>query len=246
MNELITAVGGTIGCFALLVLPFIGVLCLLIFAVTMNRGQRTEDLKAFASRNRLVYRPGPDVDLHDRLPPFSLFDIGSSGRTRNIITGRMEVGGRLLDVIIGDYHYRNSTGAGGRRKSGSISFIAVRLPWKGIPRLMVRPELFFERFTSMIGIDDIDFESDEFSRRFAVTSPDRRFAYDLFGPEMIEFMLANEPPILIELNEDVVCMGGEWAGSGDDDPGSRLVWLGEFLDHWPEHLCRSLGEGSDR
>jgi hypothetical protein len=246
MIELVTAAGGTVGCFALLALPFLGVLGLVLFAVMRNRDERTETLKAFASRNRFAYRPGPDAELHGRLPAFFQFNMGSSGRTRNIITGKMQVGERLLDVIIGDFHYRTSKGSSDRRRSRSIAFIAVRLPWKGMPRFMVRPELFFERFASMLGVDDIDFESDEFSRRFAVTSSDRRFASDLIDPGMIEFMLANEPPGLVELNEDVACIGGTWSGSAADDPGSRLVWLGEFLDHWPEHLRRSLGEVSDR
>ena len=244
MIEFVTAVGGSMACFALLVIPFLGVLGLVIFAVMRNRDQRTETLKAFASRHRLVYRPGPDLELHQKLPAFALFGLGTNGRSRNIITGRLEIGHRLLDVIIGDYIHR--TGSGDDRKTRTISYIAVRLPWNGLPRFMIRRELFLERLVSVLGIDDIDFESDEFSRRFAVTASDRRFAYDLLDPRMMEFMLANEPPDLVELNEDVACIGGTWSWSGGDTLESRLVWLGEFLDHWPEHLLRSLGEASDR
>ena len=41
----------------------------------------------------------------------------------------------------------------------------------------------------MIGFDDIDFESAEFSRSFTVRSKDKRFAYDICNARLMEYLL---------------------------------------------------------
>ena len=48
------------------------------------------------------------------------------------------------------------------------------------------------------GFDDIDFESDEFSREFCVKAADRRWAFDVIHQATMEFLLA-APRFTIEL-----------------------------------------------
>ena len=43
----------------------------------------------------------------------------------------------------------------------------------------------------MLGFDDIDFESVEFSRAFTVRSRNKRFAYDVCHGKMMEFLLCH-------------------------------------------------------
>ena len=43
-----------------------------------------------------------------------------------------------------------------------------------------------------MGLGDIELESDEFNRRFALRSPDRRFAVTLVDARMIDFLLSTE------------------------------------------------------
>jgi hypothetical protein len=107
--------------------------------------------------------------------------------------------------------------------------------------LEVRPEGFGDTLKAMVGLDDIDFESEEFSRRFYVTSGDRKFAYDVIHPKMMEFLLAR-PCGRLEL-------GGCWAVLCDDEdklwePGqieAWLVWLQAFVELWPDYLVKDLG-----
>ena len=56
--------------------------------------------------------------------------------------------------------------------------------------LFIRPEGFFDKVTQFFGFDDIDFESAEFSRRFYVKSPDKRWAYDVIHPRTMELLMA--------------------------------------------------------
>ncbi|HEX3100585.1 MAG TPA: hypothetical protein VHQ01_02275, partial [Pyrinomonadaceae bacterium] len=51
----------------------------------------------------------------------------------------------------------------------------------------------------------IRFESTEFSRRYNVLSNDKKFAYDVFNPQMIEFFIAN-PGIRIEINKNALVL----------------------------------------
>ena len=69
----------------------------------------------------------------------------------------------------------------------------------GIPLkpLSIRPEGFFNKIAEFVGLEDIDFESAEFSQRFRVRSPDRRWAYDVVHQKTMELMLAH-PGFLVD------------------------------------------------
>jgi len=90
-----------------------------------------------------------------------------------------------------------------------------------------------------MGFDDIDFESEEFSRTFWVKCEDERFAYDVIHPGMMEFLLKGPTP-QIEIARDV-CLILEGRRRWDPDtfegaPG----WFQAFLERWPEHLTEQL------
>jgi len=59
--------------------------------------------------------------------------------------------------------------------------------------LYLRPESFFDKMVQLMGFDDINFESAEFSSRYHVSGPDRKWAYDVLHARAIEYMLAQEP-----------------------------------------------------
>ena len=59
------------------------------------------------------------------------------------------------------------------------------------PELLISREGWLSKFAQFFGYDDIDFESAEFSRKFCVRSPDKKFAYDICHARMIEYLLAN-------------------------------------------------------
>ena len=61
------------------------------------------------------------------------------------------------------------------------------------PDLVIRPEKLMDLLGELIEAEDIDFESDRFSRKYRVTCDDRRFAYDVLHTQMIEFLLRQRP-----------------------------------------------------
>jgi hypothetical protein len=56
------------------------------------------------------------------------------------------------------------------------------------PHFAIRMEGIFDRLAGFVGFDDIDFESEAFSRRFHVKSEDKQFAYALIHPQMMEWL----------------------------------------------------------
>jgi hypothetical protein len=75
------------------------------------------------------------------------------------------------------------------------SYLIIELG-AAFPKLFIRPENFFDKMKSFVGFDDINFESEEFSRKFFCKSDNREFAYAVIHPQMMEWLLS-------------VCHGGE-------------------------------------
>ncbi len=62
------------------------------------------------------------------------------------------------------------------------------------PQLLIEPENsedLFSRAANLFTNNDIKFESAEFSRNFRVRSRDKKFAYDVCNPQMMDYLLAN-------------------------------------------------------
>lgn len=64
------------------------------------------------------------------------------------------------------------------------------------PELRVYPETLLSRIGQALGFDDIDFESIEFSKAFTVRSKDKRFAYDILNPRIMELLLEDKRTLL--------------------------------------------------
>lgn len=90
-----------------------------------------------------------------------------------------------------DYHYAITTSNG---KSSStrhyhISCVSVSLG-RAYPKLTVTEEGVGSKVAQFFGHDDIDFESKQFSDAYCVRSPERRFAYDVITPAMMEHLMS--------------------------------------------------------
>jgi hypothetical protein len=60
------------------------------------------------------------------------------------------------------------------------------------PEVSITREGIMEKALDLLGLGDIELESDEFNRRFALRSPDRRFAVTLVDARMIDFLLSTD------------------------------------------------------
>lgn len=205
--------------------------------------ERTEVLGALARRLKWTfYGQEKDGDFDGRYGQFGCFQRGHSRYAHNQLRGTIGAFGREVEAQAGDYHYKVTTNNG---KSSStttyrFSYFLVKLPFgSGVPSLALRAEGFMDKLAGAIGFDDIDFESAEFSRRYYVSSGDRKFAYDVIHPRMIDWML-NAPPPAFELSRGVllVVSGGErW---DTEEFEGALGWMEAFLSRWPDYLVKDI------
>ena len=207
--------------------------------------QRRADLAALAASLGWSFDPAEDPDHDDRFAQFEVFRRGHGRRAYNTLRGHLDVQGRRFGVQAGDFTYKVTSGSGKNRSTTTyrISYLIVGLPWDP-PALLIRPENVLDRLAGFLGFEDIDFESEEFSRRFHVTCKDRKFAYDLVHPGMMELLLGAQPPVIdVEAGHACFCDDrGRW------DPvrfRARIDFAVAFLARWPRHLLQRLDASHD-
>lgn len=236
---------------ALLPLIILIVIGLFVFAAYVAHRQAKERAAALAAvAGRLGWGFHGDIKdrgFDDRHAHFECFRRGHSRFAHNRLSGRIQALDTELAAEAGDYHYQITSGSGKNRSTRTyrFSFLLVALPFgAGLPSLRVRPENLFDKFAGAIGFEDIDFESAEFSRRHHVSASDRRFAYALLDPRMIEFLLDEHPPVF-ELGAGVLLVISA-EGKRRWEPAefvSAVNWVRSFLSRWPAHLASDLRAG---
>jgi hypothetical protein len=222
-------------------LPLIFILLVLFMGIAAYFGykatlQRREALMRIALERGWTYAHERSRDGHRAFKCFDAFQRGHSRRALNTLTGDLPVvGGPSVALQAGDYSYRETSGAGKDRhtQTYTFSYAVVRLPWMS-SNLSLAPENFFHRIGDLLGFDDIDFESEEFSRRFRVKSPDKRFAYDLFHPRMMEFLLTHSG-LTLEIEFGWLLLVTNWTWRPEEFERYAGV-LASFLGLWPPHL----------
>jgi hypothetical protein len=116
-------------------------------------------------------------------PAYRLFTRGYNRHSSLHIEGDLD--GRRVRCL----DYRFTTGSGRSRRTHHYAVILVDTDTPVIP-LHIRREHVLDRLGEFLGGGDINFESDAFSRRFHVSSADRKWAYDIIQTEMMDFLLA--------------------------------------------------------
>lgn len=203
--------------------------------------RRREELANLAQQLGWRFSPDRDRSHDDQYAHFEIFRRGHSRYAYNTLTGEIVAEGRTFPAKMGDYRYRVTSGSGKNRstRTYNFSYLIIHIPLQPFPDVLIRPEGIFDKVAGTFGFDDIDFESAEFSRRFYVTSSDKRFAYDLLHPQMMEFLLETQPPA-IDLERGRCCLSD--GSSRWDAPQFRqkLDWWQRFFQLWPRHVIREL------
>jgi len=182
----------------LVVLVVLAIAALVVWQI-YARARRRKELSAWAASKGLRFDPSRVYHLDARFPAFSCLRRGSGRYAFNCLSGDWQ-GHEFFGF---DYHYETySTDAKGHRQTHHHVFSAVVLS-SPVPLkpLFLRPEGFLDKITEFLGFDDIDFESTEFSEKFYVKAPDKRWAYDVLHPRTMEFLL-NSPRFSIQLEGD--------------------------------------------
>jgi hypothetical protein len=157
---------------------------LIIFSM-IQANRRREALFTLATELGLQFDPAGGR-AHDHFEGFLPFGRGSSRRSDNLLHGVVDG----TEWMIFDYKY--TTGSGDDETTHHHSIVSATLPIT-LPALTIRPEGMFDKLAGLMGFDDINFESEAFSRRYHVSCDDRKTCYDVIHPQMIEFLMAIDP-----------------------------------------------------
>jgi hypothetical protein len=147
-------------------------------------GKRRKELASLALRRGFTFTPESNRFFNDKYPNFSCLKKGGDCYAYNIMTGTLAD----REFLGCDYHY--ATGSGRSRSEHFFSLVIIQSPILLEP-LLVRPETFSDKLAELVGFSDINFESAEFSKKFYIKSPDKKWAYDIIHPQMMEFLLAS-------------------------------------------------------
>jgi hypothetical protein len=205
--------------------------------------KRREALKAIADQAGWRFYPGRDYEHDDEYAHFEIFRRGHSRAAYNTLVGEIEIDGRSFPLKAGDFTYKVTSGSGKNRRTTThrFSYLIVHLPFRYAPDLLIRREGFFDKLAGVFGFDDIDFESEEFSRKFHVKCTDRRFAYDVIHPRMMEFLLGDAAGA-IDIENRRCCLSD---GSKRWEPDAFLPaveFLRRFFALWPEHVLADISD----
>lgn len=188
---------------ALIIVITIAVLVVAAVAGAAAARKRRDAMGALAAKLGLHFDPQKDRSIATRYKFLDKLRAGSNRYALNVLSGTH----RDHQITAFDYHYQtHSTGSNGQMQTHDhyFSFFILHLP-TSFPELVIGKEGFFSKVAQAFGYDDVDFESHEFSRKFCVRSPDKKFAYDVCNARMIEYLLANDD-LTIEIENDSLAL----------------------------------------
>ncbi|HWP39327.1 MAG TPA: hypothetical protein VNL70_00280 [Tepidisphaeraceae bacterium] len=193
--------------------------------------KRQQQMSELASSLGFAFDPEP-LDVQARYVGFWPMDVGRSHSSFNLISG---VTDRPTSIQWEIFDHRYTTGSGKNRRTHHMTIVAATVGQFSFPRLTMRPEGIFDKLAAMVGYDDIDFPSDEFSSRYHVKCEDRRFAYDLLTPRVIEYLLAS-PPRHWQLAGPRIVLVSSGRASADDIRQAMSLIEG-FIQRIPQHVA---------
>ena len=198
----------------------------LIYKQRAERRRRLE-LASLALQMGFSYTPARDEGFAAGWGFLKRLALGKERYAFNILRGEFQ--GQAVFAF--DYHYL--TGSDDDKKHHYVTFVMLVVR-EAFPLLSIRPETLMTKVAGAFGFEDINFESAEFSRAFCVRSEDKKFAYDVCNPQMIEYLLANRD-LEIEIQGPVLLLAFASQLPVEQIAGN-LQRLAEIRSRLPEYL----------
>lgn len=159
---------------------------------TRRDKKRKEDVQNLAEGMGLVYHPKADDNFQNRVAAFKLFNKGHSQQILNVVVGEVAD----LEIVIFDYHY--SIGSGKQKQHHRRTIALIESAELVIPAFTLRPENVFDKLGSIIGLQDIDFDSHPlFSKMFLLKGNDEPQIREFFDDSILTLM-QRKPKICVE------------------------------------------------
>lgn len=149
--------------------------------------KRAEHLARVAGELRLSFAAEGDETAMSEHASLHLFSHGHSKKIRNLMRGTI----RESSVAVFDYQY--TIGAGKNRHTHTQTAVSLHPQGRNLPAFSMRPEHVFHKLGSMMGYQDIDFETNPaFSKRYLLRGPDDAAIRSAFTMRVLMFFEAEE------------------------------------------------------
>ncbi len=171
--------------------PILLFLVFIVVAAGIAYYQHQRKLERQRAMGALAFGQGLDFSIQDPFDtlgePFSLLQKGDGRGVENVLWGTWHG----FEVRAFDYwYYEESSDSNGRRSKTYYRFdCAMTTVDARCPQLQITGENLFTRLADALTFRDIEFESEEFNRRFNVKGSDRRFATAFCDAGMMEWLL---------------------------------------------------------
>ncbi|MCU1586956.1 MAG: hypothetical protein JWN31_449, partial [Frankiales bacterium] len=147
--------------------------------------KRRELLQGFAASQGWTWTARDDswVNRFDGTP----FHEGDHKRAVNVLQGQY----RKRQLVAFDYSFEtHSTDSKGNTTTTThhFAFCGLTVP-AFLPKLELLPESMFGRLGTVLGMQDIELESEDFNRRYRVRCIDPKFASEVLPPLTMEALL---------------------------------------------------------
>ncbi|MCL4218385.1 MAG: DUF3137 domain-containing protein [Candidatus Hydrogenedentes bacterium] len=218
-------------------IPFFICIAIVVIAFAifgwLQEKKRRKAFQELAARLGLRY-VAKDNTLPRRYEFLDKLRQGSNRYAYNLLKG--EYKGYPIEAF--DYHFEtHSTNSKGQRSTQHHHFSFFILHFgRNFPELRIYPEGLLQKLGQMLGFEDIDLESAEFSQAFCVRSKDRRFAYDICNTAMMEYLLEHRF-LSLEIENDCLALGADERLTPEAIP-MRLDKLVHIRSLFPEYLFR--------
>jgi hypothetical protein len=205
----------------------IGVFVIVSFRKSDPEKKRREDLAALAKKLKLRFKPENDFKLAEKFSFLSWLRRGDVRYAYNVFHGDHSG----YPVTIFDYHFSTTGGKSGYDYYWSAFVVEVKT---NFPDTVISHESRESRLAEALGESHITFESAAFSHAFRVRSSDKKFAYDVCHPKMMEFLLANQDLTMEIAGTGLAVLFEDWLRPEKVEFNlSRLVEIRRLL---PEYL----------
>jgi hypothetical protein len=220
-----------------LLIGFLGCLGGAVLLSWWLSNRRRFQMRALSMRLGWSFRYGAAARVEAAVEQFTSVAPHLSPQAMNTLTGWLRVGARRLPAVMGDHSIdQDPRGVGqSRGKKQVFSYLAVQLPLTQTPELLIQKEGLSDIVPQLHGPELVKMESEAFNRKVLVRCSQRKFAFDVIHPRMMEFLMDDGAP--------TVEIRGGWMrvtnGTHLWRPAEFIGWVSwseRFLAMWPEYL----------
>lgn len=169
-----------------------GIVGAIIYGVHVYEKKRSKAIEEVASKLGLDFSVTDSLDHLSRFSGHNLFRTGSGRKVFNVLSGETD------EVTISIFDYQYTVGSGKQQNTPKQTVVALESPKLRCPAFSMRPENLFDKFGSMLGFQDIDFDNHpDFSRSFVLKGEDEAAIRAFFSNDLLSFF-AQRPGVSVE------------------------------------------------